>query len=180
MCDRGHGERMRARNGCALANIFACAILAYVQATDTSTQVTAQDLAGELLALWHFLMKGQSKKMFAILDELDLSMSHVKALGVLADCGCELSVKEVSEELGLSLPGGSRTVDSLMRRGYLERREDDADRRMKRIGITDAGRDVARRVLEARLEGLEQFTSSLTDEQRARLMTALSDLPHRS
>jgi DNA-binding MarR family transcriptional regulator len=151
-----------------------------VQATDTSTQVTPADLAGELLALWHHLMKGQSKTMFAILDELDLPMSHVKALGVLADCGCELSVKEVSEELGISLPGASRTVDALMRRGYLERREDDADRRMKRIGITKSGRDVARRVVEARLEGLEQFTSSLTDEQRTRLMAALSDLPHHS
>ena len=125
-------------------------------------------------------MKGQSKTMFAILDELDLSMTHVKALGILADCGAELSVKEVSEELGLSLPGASRTIDSLLRRGYLERREDDADRRMKRIGITATGRDVARRILEARLEGLEQFTSSLHPEQRARLMSALSDLPHRS
>jgi DNA-binding MarR family transcriptional regulator len=150
-----------------------------VQATDTSTQVTAQDLAGELLNLWHYLMKGQSKTMFAILDELDLSMSHIKALNVLADCGCELSVKEVSEELGLSLPGGSRTVDALLRRGYIERREDDADRRMKRIGITNAGREVARRIVDARLEGLEQFTSSLTPEQRSRLMSALTDLPHR-
>ena len=150
-----------------------------MQATDTSKQVTAPELASELLALWHHLMKGQSKTMFALLDELDLSMSHVKALGVLADSGCELSVKEVSEELGLSFPGGSRTVDALMRRGYLERREDEQDRRMKRIGITDAGRDVARRIIEARLEGLEQFTSSLTPEQRTRLMAALSDLPHR-
>src|SRR4051794_15776317 len=131
-------------------------------------------------------MKGQSKTMFAILDELDLSMSHVKALGVLADCGCELSVKEVSEELGLSLPGGSRTVDSLMRRGYLERREDDADRRMKRIGITDAGRDVARRVRaraaprrarEPRPGALEHSPPPPPDERRPPLMPALPAPP---
>ena len=150
-----------------------------MQATDAQTQVTSEELAAELHALWLHLMKGQSKTMFALLDELDLSMSHVKALGVLADCGCELSVKEVSEELGLSLPGGSRTIDALLRRGYLERREDDQDRRMKRIGITESGRDVSRRILEARLEGLEKFTASLTPEQRTRLMAALSDLPHR-
>ena len=142
--------------------------------------MSAQELAGELLALWHHLMRGQSKTMFALLEALDLSMSQVKALGVLADCGCELSVKEVSEELALSLPGASRAIDALLRRGYLERREDEQDRRMKRIGITPTGRDVARRIIEARLEGLEQFTSSLTPEQRSRLMTALSDLPHRS
>ena len=165
---------------CALYDRYACAILAFVQATDASTQVSSEQLAAELLALWHHLMKGQSKTMFALLDELDLSMSHVKALGVLTDCGCELSVKEVSEELGLSLPGASRTIDSLLRRGYLERREDEQDRRMKRIGVTETGRDVARRIIEARLEGLEQFTSSLSPEQRSRLMAALSDLPHRS
>jgi len=157
-----------------------CAILAFVQATELPTTTSAPELASELLALWHHLMKGQSKTMFALLDELDLSMTHIKTLQVLSDCGCELSVKEVSEELGLSLPGGSRTVDALLRRGYLERREDDQDRRMKRIGITDAGRDVARRIVEARLEGLETFTSSLTPEQRTRLMAALSALPHRT
>jgi len=171
---------MRARNNYASGNNCACAILAFVQATDAPTQTTSEQLAAELLALWHHLMKGQSKTMFSLLDELDLSMSHVKALGVLSDCASELSVKELSEELGLSLPGASRTVDALLRRGYLERREDEADRRMKRIGITPAGRDVARRIVEARLEGLEQFTASLTSEQRTRLMAALSDLPHRS
>jgi DNA-binding MarR family transcriptional regulator len=142
--------------------------------------VNAQELAAELLTFWHHLMKGQSHRMFALLDELDLSMSHVKALQVLADCGCELSVKEVSGELGLSLPGGSRTVDALLRRGYLERREDENDRRMKRIGITPAGREVARQIVGARLEGLEEFTSALSREQRSRLMSALSDLPHHS
>jgi DNA-binding MarR family transcriptional regulator len=151
-----------------------------MQASDAPTQVSSAELAEELLALWHHLMRGQSKTMFALLDELDLSMSHIKALQVLSDCGCELSVKEVSEELALSLPGASRTVDALLKRGYLERREDEHDRRMKRIAVTQAGRDVARRIVGARLEGLEQFTASLSPEQRSRLMAALADLPHRS
>ncbi len=141
--------------------------------------MTSQELATELLAFWHHLMKGQSKTMFALLEELDLTLTQVKALGVLSECACELSVKEFSEELAMSLPGASRTVDSLLRRGFLERREDDRDRRMKRIGITPAGREASRRVLDARLEGLEQYTSSLSAEQRSHLMTALSDLPHR-
>lgn len=146
---------------------------------DAEAHTTPEQLAAELLGLWHHLMKGQSRTMFALLDELDLSMSHIKALGVLADCGCELSVKEVSEQMGLSLPGASRTVDALLRRGYLERREDETDRRMKRIVITPEGRDVSRRIVEARLEGLEDFTKSLSPDQRDRLMSALTDLPHR-
>ena len=118
-------------------------------------------------------MKGQSKTMFALLDDLDLSMSHVKALGVLADCGCELSVKEVSEELGLSLPGGSRTIDALLRRGYLERREDEHDRRMKRLRVTDEGRAVLQTVNNARLAGLEAFAAKLPADKRDALAAAL-------
>jgi DNA-binding MarR family transcriptional regulator len=151
-----------------------------VQASNAETHTTPEQLAAELLKLWHHLMKGQSRTMFALLDELDLSMSHIKALGVLSDCSCELSVKEVSEQLGLSLPGASRTVDALLRRGYLERHEDEKDRRMKRIAITPEGRDVSRRIVEARLEGLEEFTKSLSPDLRDRLMSALTDLPHRS
>jgi DNA-binding MarR family transcriptional regulator len=104
----------------------------------------------------------------------------MKTLHVLADGGSELSVKELSDRLGLSLPGASRIVDALMRRGWLERREDPDDRRMKRVRITDDGRKVLDRIEAARLAGLEDYAASLTPEQRTRLSSALSDLPHRS
>jgi len=81
---------------------------------------------------------------------------------------------------GLSLPGASRIVDALLRRGWLERREDLHDRRMKRVGITPDGREVVDRIETARLAGLEDYAASLTPEQRNRLSSALSDLPHRS
>jgi len=129
---------------------------------------------------WHQLMRGSSAHLYAVFAELDLTMPHVKALHSLADCGCKVSVKELSERLGLSLPATSRTVDALLKRGWMDRREDEVDRRMKRVGITDAGRDVVRRVDEARLAGLEEYTATLTPEQRARLSAALADLPHRS
>ena len=92
----------------------------------------------------------------------------------------EVSVKEVSDRLALSLPGASRTVDALLRRGWVERREDPADRRMKRVGITPDGREVIDRIENARLAGLEDYAASLTREQRATLSSALSNLPHRS
>jgi DNA-binding MarR family transcriptional regulator len=71
-------------------------------------------------------------------------------------------------------------VDGLLRRGWLERREDPSDRRMKRVGITAAGRKIINRIETARLAGLEDYAASLSPEQRVRLSSALSDLPHRS
>jgi DNA-binding MarR family transcriptional regulator len=151
-----------------------------VQAITATKQVSSRKLAAELLELWHHLMRGSSQQMYALIAELDVSITQMKTLHVLADGGSELSVKELSDRLGLSLPGASRIVDALMRRGWLERREDPDDRRMKRVRITDEGRKVLDRIEAARLAGLEDYAASLTPEQRTRLSSALSDLPHRS
>jgi DNA-binding MarR family transcriptional regulator len=151
-----------------------------VQASSASTQVSPKQLAGELLDLWHHLMRGSSHHLYALIAELDISITQMKTLHALTDSPREVSVKELSDRLGLSLPGASRIVDALLRRGWLERREDPDDRRIKRVGITDAGRAIVDRIETARLVGLEEYATALTPEQRATLSSALSDLPHRS
>jgi DNA-binding MarR family transcriptional regulator len=151
-----------------------------VQATTADRQVSSKQLAAELLDLWHHLTRGASQQLYGLIADLDLSITQMKTLHALDDCADEISVKELSQRLGLSLPGASRTVDGLLRRGWIERREDPTDRRMKRIGITAEGRKVIDHIETARLAGLEDYAASLSPEQRARLSSALSDLPHRS
>jgi DNA-binding MarR family transcriptional regulator len=141
--------------------------------------VSAKELAAELLDLWAHLMRGSSQQMFAVLGELELSMTQMKTLSMLDDCLEEVSVKELSERLALSLPATSRTVDGLLRRGLLSRHEDAEDRRVKRVRLTDDGRSVVQRIVTARLQGLESYASTLSDDQRAQLMAALSELPHK-
>jgi DNA-binding MarR family transcriptional regulator len=141
--------------------------------------VSPNELAAELLELWSHLMRGSTQQMFAILGELDLTLTQMKTLGMLDSCVEEVSVKELSERLGLSLPATSRTVDGLLRRGFLSRHEDLEDRRIKRVRLTDDGRDIVQRLATARLQGLEAYSASLSAEQRAVLMAALRDLPHK-
>ena len=145
---------------------------------DASTHTTPAQLAAELSSLWHFLMKGGTKPLYALLDELDLGMSHIKTLHTLADVGQEVSVKELAEHMGMSLPGASRVAEALHQRGYVDRREDEHDRRAKRLRITPSGLDVVERIDTVRLQSLEDFTASLTQEQRDQLHAALSSLPH--
>ena len=130
-------------------------------------------LAEQLLVLWRDVMPGSSGAFFALLEELDLSITQIKTLDMLSGCADEVSVKELSERLGMSLPSASRTVEALLRRGWLERREDEHDRRIKRIRLTDGGRDVVARVNGVRLKGLERFARSLAPAERAELSRAL-------
>lgn len=144
-----------------------------MQASDAPPQATATELAHALSGLWSEILRGSSRPMLQVFEELDLGLSHVKALHALDACGCELSVKELGERLGLSLPGASRTADALLKRGLLERREDADDRRIRRVGITPAGRDAVARIESARLANLESWAQRLSPEQRARLLDAL-------
>ncbi|WP_272477081.1 MarR family winged helix-turn-helix transcriptional regulator [Baekduia alba] len=122
-------------------------------------------------------MKGSTQELYRLLAELDLSMTQLKLLHVLVESQTEISVKELAEALSMSLPNASRTVDALLQRGLVERREDEHDRRMKRVGANDKARDVIDRVDTARLQGLEAWAADLTPVQRKALLDALSLLP---
>jgi DNA-binding MarR family transcriptional regulator len=63
-----------------------------------------------------------------------------------------------------------------VRRGLVERREDDSDRRLKRVGLTAPGQTALRRLNAARLNGLQEFTATLTDAERATLAQTVQTL----
>ena len=134
----------------------------------------ADELAEQLLALWRAVLAPRGVATYAIFEELDLTLTQVKTLTALS--ADELTVKDLAERLGLSLPGASRAVDALVERGLLGRREDPTDRRMKRLRCTDAGHQALERLDEARLAGVANFTATLPAAQRKRLSAALAPI----
>src|SRR4051794_29022080 len=148
-----------------------------MHASSTSTHATPAAVAAEMLDLWRQILKGSTREMYRLLAELDLSMTQLKLLHVLVESKTEISVKELGEELGMSLPNASRTVDALLQRGLVERREDEHDRRVKRVGANDRARELIDRVHPARLPGLEAGAAALPPFQRQALLDALLLLP---
>ncbi len=140
----------------------------------TTTRDT--ELAGDLYALVVFLHKHCNSDLFEAMGALELTITQIKLMHHLEDAGRELTLKEAAESVLLSLPAASRTVEDLVRRGFVERHEDVEDRRMKRVSPTEAGRAVIRRLNAARLSGLEEFTETLTEAERRCLAQALSKL----
>jgi DNA-binding MarR family transcriptional regulator len=145
-------------------------------AIGSSSREAGADLGADLYALVVFLHKNCNSDLFRTVGELELTLTQTKLLQYLEDAGRELTLKEITELVAVSLPAVSRAVDDLVRRGYVLRHEDTADRRMKRVSLTDTGRSVILRLNTARLQGLEQFTQSLDDSERAALGNALDKL----
>jgi DNA-binding MarR family transcriptional regulator len=130
-------------------------------------------LVGDLFALASYLMRTSNVGAFNAIAELDLSFTQIKALCTMDIDESQPSVKGLAEAMKVSLPAMSRAVDGLYERGFVDRYEDPADRRMKRIRLTDAGRRVTATLNEARLIGLQGFLTSLSDEEAWVLAHAL-------
>ena len=126
-----------------------------------------------MAALVKFLMRTANMGTFNAIAELDLSFTQIKALCALDADGEERSVKALAESLGVSLAAMSRAIDGLFDRGLVHREEDAADRRMKRVSLTQAGRAVPQALNEARLSALQELMSSLADEEANAMAHAL-------
>ncbi len=69
-----------------------------------------------------------------------------RPLVYVARLGAGVRQKELAIALGIEGPSLVRLLDGLERRGLIERREDDTDRRARGIHLTSAGRALQRRV----------------------------------
>jgi DNA-binding MarR family transcriptional regulator len=135
-----------------------------------------QQLTDELFGFLTYLVKSAEVDVFRVAAELDLSLSQIRALFILNHAEHEPALTELAPDLGLSVAAAGRAVDVLVRHGLVVRREDEVDRRIKRIGLTDAGRDRIARLNAARRDGLRQFVSTLSDEERERFTLALAPI----
>ena len=164
-----------------------CAILAFVQATSATEKVSAvrpaapaaEELARDLYAFITYLHKSCQSDLFEAVGALELSLTQLKVLHHLERADRFLTIKDVAELVAISLPAASRAVDDLVRRELVDRQEDAADRRMKRMSITERGSAAIRRLNAARLSGLEQFAGTLSSQERSRLCSALGKLLER-
>ena len=143
-----------------------------MQASSASSEVLASDLLGFV----GHLMKGAQSEVLEVAAALDLSMSQLRSLHVLDAVEAPLALHELADRMGLSVAATGRAVDVLVRGGLVSRREDDVDRRVKRVAITDAGRDAVNRLVAARREGMNRFVATLSEEEREALSAALAPI----
>ncbi|HEY4096779.1 MAG TPA: MarR family transcriptional regulator [Baekduia sp.] len=140
------------------------------------TAVSAKQLADELMSFLATTMKSAQGEVFKIVEELDLSMTQLKMLFVLDSSDREFTPSELAKFVGLSPAATGRAVDGLARQDIVSRREDETDRRVKRLALTPHGRECVDRISAARLAGLTQLAATLDPAQREALSLALAPL----
>jgi DNA-binding MarR family transcriptional regulator len=122
------------------------------------------------------LIKDSQTEVMTVTAEFDLTMSQLRMLFVLDKARADLAVNEVADQVSLSMAAAGRAVDGLVRGGLLSRREDPIDRRIKRIGLTDAGKRAIEQIGAARRHSVERFVDALNKTERAALAAAVATL----
>jgi DNA-binding MarR family transcriptional regulator len=142
----------------------------------------AQDTAARLSALMRHVFLYDRGNQLRVIEECGLSMTQCKALLVLGGIGEgnePRQVGELAETFGVSVPSMSRAVDALVGEDLATRVEDPEDRRVRRVAITEKGKDLVDTLLVVRQAGLESFAASLSAAQRRKLDAAIDSLMDR-
>jgi DNA-binding MarR family transcriptional regulator len=136
-------------------------------------------MARQLTGLFHYIASASNREVLPEISALDLSLTQLKALGMLEERAPALAIGELADGLGLSLAATSRAVEGLVKRGLVEREEDRDDRRVKRLRLTARGRKGVRRVMAVRVAALRRLIERLTEDERDKLAAALDALGER-
>ncbi|MFW0794050.1 MarR family transcriptional regulator [Gordonia sp. CPCC 205515] len=113
------------------------------------------------------------------LANTDLTFTQLRVLFTLAaheSSSESLSVNEIAEQIHLSLAAAGRTVDKLVGAGLVDRREDTADRRVKRVTLTADGQTIVDSHLTVKQDLIHAFVGGLPEDVRARLCAALDPI----
>jgi len=144
-----------------------------MQLTSPPTGVDRLALTRDMYALASYLMRSTNLGAFDTIAALELSFTQIKALCAMDVDGEDRSVKALAESMKVSLPAMSRAIDGLFERGLVDRQEDPVDRRMKRLRLTESGRAITSSLNETRLATMQEFLTSLSDEEAGALTQAL-------
>jgi len=107
------------------------------------------------------------------MNETGLSFSQVSVLMRLMHGG-NSGVSEIGDQLGVTNAAASQSVDRLVQMGMIERMEDPEDRRAKRLTLTQKGKALIEKGIEARGKWIEGLTDALSPDQQNMIISALT------
>jgi DNA-binding MarR family transcriptional regulator len=140
------------------------------------TEVTSQQLAEQLVCFLNSAMRYAQGDFFEVVEKLGVSLSQFKIMHLLDFAGEERTPSDLARTIGLSPAATSRAADALARQGILLRRDDDLDRRVKWLSLTDKGREALEHISAARTDAVARMAENLDPDQRTALYEALSPL----
>ena len=117
-----------------------------------------------LQALFFEINRKYVGKCFGKMKELEIHPSQIPILALLGK-NKEYSQKEIAQVLGVKPPTVTVSIQRLEKMGMVCRKQDEHDRRITRIQLTDKGRDVIQKGLTTMHETEKYLFNNFTDTE---------------
>jgi len=137
-----------------------------------NSSLTATECAMNLV----FTVDLMLKRISSLLQPFDLGPATGLVLSILADSDTPLPPNQIAERLIISRATVTGLIDTLERRGYVERRPHQTDRRMLQIALTDTGRQVANAFRPVVHQHEKVWMDALNSSEQEQLLDFLSRL----
>ena len=107
-------------------------------------------------------------------EGMQLSKTQIEILMMLVSG--PKTTGELARELFITGSAVTQTIDTLVRRDLVERRPDESDRRIVRLDLSGAGRELTARLAQLRLRYLQELVERLTVDELNALISATEKL----
>jgi len=115
------------------------------------------------------------RKGRVILSDFNITVPQFTALQILINNG-EMTISELSQNMDLACSTITDLIDRMEKTNLVRRKKDDQDKRVVRVEVLQEGHDILARVLEKRIEFLDDKLRGVTEEDKQTLSTALKNL----
>jgi DNA-binding MarR family transcriptional regulator len=110
------------------------------------------------------------------LAELDLTLPQVQVLRILHRQGTAVPTGKLAQCLRISAPATTQLTDRLIRKGLIERRSSEDDRRAVLVALSGAGRSLIDKFRERRNAIFGAALSQLSEAEQEQVVSSLQKL----
>jgi DNA-binding MarR family transcriptional regulator len=124
-----------------------------------------EEFSGSLLDGMALLMRVSLQDLMGYLHRKGISIAQMNVLYQVYYRGpCE--VLAFTHTLSLSPAGASQLIERMVRQNWVERLDDPADRRVRRVYLTEPGRQLVAESIAVRDEWIQRFGTRLTGDEK--------------
>lgn len=123
-----------------------------------------KELIETIFASMQTLQRANAAKFHTLLGRYNITPSQLELLFIVKHVG-SISFKELASQMKLTPGAISQLINSLVASGYVSRKEDEKDRRVSHVTLTETGRNNLKMMWQERSGFMLRIMEDLTTEE---------------
>lgn len=137
------------------------------------TMSNIENNARRMIRLLEQMRHRRPSPVFDQLKQLNLSFSHLRAMGHLTPDRV-LSMKDLADELQMTPPSVTALTRRLVQTGMIQRTTHAEDSRVALLALTEAGRNLHQQLAQEHVEQMAELLQGLTPQEQEQFLDLLA------